>query len=203
VKLTGRLGRRDSRLGNLILGATTEAVTMPTPILDAATAALAVMQANAVTLGATPWYQRALIALWRAGTTTGIDPAVLAGQCGHETGWGTFGRAVTPNHGNTAGIKIRDIPAGALDSDPDIHARFAIGPGGHPWVGALAHAHHLMLYAGIPVPDDTPDPRAVWIQPGTPAFGAAPNVEDLSGKWAPSPSYGTSVVTAIRKVRGW
>ena len=80
---------------------------------------------------------------------------VLAAQCAHETGWGQFGGAVTPEHGNTCGLKIRNPVA----DEPDDHARFAISPDGYPRVGAIAHAHNLRLYCGLPVPADTPDPR--------------------------------------------
>jgi len=173
-----------------------------TPIMAAPSASLAVMQNHARSLGATDWYLVALVALWKAGVETGVDPAVLAGQCGHETGWGRFGRAVTPQHGNTAGIKIRDIPPGSADDDPNIHARFAVDPiAGYPWLGALAHAHHLSLYAGVPVPHDTPDPRAIWIWPGSTKFGSAKFVEELGGgNWAPDASYGIRVETAVRKI---
>jgi len=178
------------------------------PIIGPPSCSLAVMQGHAKTLGATDWYQKALLALYAAGLRTGVDPAVLAGQCGQETGWGTFkpppGRqaGTSPAHGNTAGIKIRDVPDGAADDDPDIHARFAVDPlGGYPWLGALAHAHHLMLYAGVPVPHDTPDPRAIRVWPGSARFGSARFVEQLGGgNWAPATDYGTRVAAAIRKV---
>lgn len=146
-----------------------------------------------------PWFWLAEEALWFAGLTTGVDPVLLIAQCGHETGWGQFGRAVTVQHGNTAGIKIRNVPAGAADDDPDIHARFAIDPRtATPWVGALAHAHHLMLYAGHQPPPNTPDPRAVWLWPGTAGFGSAKYVRDLGGKWAPDTSYGLRVENTMR-----
>lgn len=162
------------------------------PIIAAPSAPYARLRKNATGQGATAWYLRALAALWDAGTATGVDPAVLAAQCGHETAWGKFGGAVTPDHGNTCGLKTR---RGRGDT-PDDHARFAICPRGLPRVGALAHAHHLRLYCGLPVPDDTPDPRAVWVGPGTPGFGACSHVEDLGGRWAPSPDYGTRVAAA-------
>lgn len=171
---------------------------MAVPIIAGPSASLAGVADKARAQGATDWYQKALVALWRAGLATGVDPVVLAGQCAHETGWGRFGGAVGVEHGNTAGIKTR----GATGDKPDDHARFAIDPLGYPWLGALAHAHHLCLYAGVPVPADTPDPRAVWLWPGTPKFGTARFVENLGGKWAPSPDYGTRVAAVVARLRG-
>lgn len=154
----------------------------------------------------TPWFWKAVEALWQQGLRYGIDPVVLVAQSGHETGWGRFGRAVTESHGNTAGIKIRDVPKGAADDDPDIHARFAIDPvDGTPWQGALAHVHHLGLYAGRVPPRDTPDPRAKWVWPGTQGFGSVVHVRDLGTKWAPSPEYGLrveSTAAALAKPTG-
>lgn len=140
--------------------------------------------------------QLAATALWEAGTHTGVDPVVLVAQCAHETGWGNFGGAVTPEHGNTCGLKRRD----ATGDTPDDHARFAIDPYGFPRVGALAHAHHLMLYCGFPVPLWTPDPRAVWIKPGGTSFGSVRYVEDLGGRWAPSPDYGLRVADIVKRL---
>lgn len=139
------------------------------------------------------WYLKALVALWDAGRETGVDPVVLAAQCGHETAFGKFTGAVMPTYGNTCGLKIRD----AAGDRPEDHARFALDRDGYPRVGALAHAHHLRLYCGLPVPDDTPDPRAVWVAPGTAAFGSVSYVEDLGGRWAPAPDYGTKVAAIV------
>jgi len=180
---------------------------MPTPIMGPASAPFATVEAYAkreMTARAitSNWYLKALDALWIQASRCGVDPVVAAAQCGHETGFGKFGRAVTPDHGNTAGIKVRSVPPGSADDDPDIHARFAIDPYGRPLVGALAHVHHLMLYAGVHVSLDTPDPRAVWIWPGTSNYGAAPTVEALSGKWAPATDYGTRVAALVRRLRG-
>lgn len=147
--------------------------------------------------GTTTWYIKAVSALWEAGVRTGVDPVVLVAQCGHETGYGRFTGSVMPTYGNTCGLKHRD----ATGDRPEDHARFALDPSGYPRVGALAHAHHLMLYCGLPVPDDTPDPRAVWIKPGTPAFGSVTYVEDLGGRWAPAPDYGAKVAAVVQKIK--
>lgn len=148
---------------------------------------------------ASSWFRLALVSLWDAGLISGVDPAVLAGQCAHETGWGNFGGAVTPDMGNTCGLKIRN-PKGDRKED---HANFGLDPHGYPLVGAIAHSDHLRLYAGFPVdPRMTPDPRAVYIQPGTPNFGKARYVRELGGLWAPSKTYGEMVEEKIEILRG-
>lgn len=171
---------------------------MPTPVIAAPSAPYAIVRTNANAAGATVWYQRALIALWDAGLTTGVDPVVLAAQCGHETGFGRFGGAVTAGFGNTCGLKHRD----ATGDRPEDHARFALDAAGCPRVGALAHAHHLRLYCGLPVPADSPDPRAVWVEPGTSAFGSVDYVEQLGGKWAPAADYGKKVAALVARLKG-
>jgi hypothetical protein len=162
------------------------------PIMNAPTVPYVKLVEFAKAKNATDWYLKALVALWDAGTSEGVDPTVLAAQCAHETGFGKFGRAVTPEHGNTAGIKILD-PSGETAND---HARFAITRDGFPRQGALAHAHHLRLYSGFPVVN-SPDPRAKYISPGTQKFGSALYVEQLGGSWAPSVDYGTSVARIV------
>lgn len=174
---------------------------MATPIMGPASATCSTVAGNARKAGATPWFILALDAIWIQCPRVGVDPVVAAAQCAHETGLGRFSRAVTPSHGNLAGIKIRDVPAGAPDDSPDIHARFAIDPYGRPLVGALAQAHHLALYSGRHVPFDTPDPRAVHVWPGSAAFGSAPTVEQLGGRWAPAPDYGTRVAAMAARLR--
>lgn len=168
------------------------------PIANGPSVPLATLQANTPTR-ASAWFRRAVVALWDAGLIAGIDPAVLAGQCAHETGWGNFGGAVTPDMGNTCGLKIRN-PKGDRKED---HANFGLSPDGYPLRGAMAHADHLRLYAGLPVdPSATDDPRAHLIQPGMPLFGRARFVVDLGGLWAPSKTYGVAVEGKIDELRG-
>jgi hypothetical protein len=168
-----------------------------TPIIAAPSAPHAVVDTNAVNVPCTDWYLRALVALWDAGLTTGVDPVVLAAQCALETGWGQFGGSVTEKYGNTCGMKNADATG---DTPADL-AHFAVGIGGYPWLGALAHAHHLRLYAGLPVPADSPDPRAGFVGPGSSRFGAAPYVEQLSMLWAPSTDYGFKIVGIMDRLR--
>lgn len=160
---------------------------MMVPIIAPPSAPYVVLREAGVRWGS-PWYRKALVALWDAGLEAGVDPVVLAAQCSLETNWGAFGGAVTADFNNTCGLKIRN----STGDTPADHARFP-ADNGFPRLGALAHAHHLRLYCGLPVPADTPDPRAVWLAPGTKNFGTVDYVEDLGGKWAPDLVYGDRV----------
>lgn len=166
------------------------------PVINGPSAPFATVRDAASRLGV-GWYWKAVASLWDAGISTGVDPVVLAAQCALETNWGRFGGIVTADFGNTCGLKTRTATG---DTAAD-HARFAIDPDGYPRLGALAHAHHLRLYAGMPVPADTPDPRAVWIKPGTAGFGTVTYVEDLGGKWAPAIGYGDQVVQIYDRIK--
>ncbi len=169
------------------------------PIMNGPSVPYAILLRASVRYGATDWFLKALTALWDAGIEAGIDPAVLAAQCAHETAWGHFGGAVTPQMGNTCGLKVRN-PKG---DDKFDHASFGLDLNGFPTIGAKAHADHLRLYCGFPVDlTSTNDPRAVWIQPGTKNFGSVLYVIDLGAKWAPSPDYGRMVETKVLKIRG-
>lgn len=166
-----------------------------TPVIGPPSLPFAKVEAYAFTQAAGEWYGRALKALWDAGLVTGTDPVVLAAQCALETNWGRFGGVITAEYNNTCGLKT----ATATGDRPEDHQRFPADPYGRPWLGALAHAHHLRLYCGFPVPYDTPDPRAKFVAPGTAGFGTVRYVTDLGGRWAPASDYGAKVDQIIRR----
>ncbi len=165
-------------------------------IMGPASVPLWKIQNFALISAGTDWYRRAVVALYDAGLITGVDPVVLAAQCAHETNYGKFGGVIDETYGNTCGLKIRT----ATGDTPGDHARFALDQYGYPRLGALAHAHHLRLYAGLQVPPDSPDPRAVWLAPGSAGFGAATVVERLGTRWAPAADYGTKVAVIHAKI---
>ena len=144
----------------------------------------------------------ALAALWSAAIQHGITPEMMIAQCCKETAFltylrsdGTPSAALKATYYNTCGLKPRD---GAAADQP--HAQFA------SWhMGARAHAQHLCGYLGIAIPNtEIVDPRYVWLEPGTTAFGTVINVEDLGGKWAPDTGYGTSIVRDyLATIPGW
>lgn len=104
-------------------------------------------------------------------------------QAGKETAWGHYGGVVPPEFNNWCGLKRA---SGGDNNDPNAHQRFAT-----PADGVLAHVQHLAKYGGQAVPvagDALIDPRAHLV-----TLGSVPNLEDLGGKWAPSPTYGVEI----------
>lgn len=139
---------------------------------------------------AAPWYSaQALPHLWTAALDLGIDPLVMCAQTAVETGWGTFDGAIDASWNNTCGLKVRD----ARGDRPEDHARFA-----DLATGCRAHACHLLAYATTgPLPAWNPDPRSDFVP-----RGAAPTVQDLSGLWAPSRTYGQDIAAIVHRLRG-
>jgi N-acetylmuramoyl-L-alanine amidase len=125
--------------------------------------------------------------LWSGAERYNIDPVGLVAQSYKETGAGNFPGRVKPEFYNTCGLKNRVLGLfpGVDDGDnPLAHARFA------SWeAGARAHAQHVRAYTGWPVRDDLViDPR-YWLVSGQKCEDWA----DLSGKWAPSATYGQEI----------
>ena len=118
-------------------------------------------------------------AYYEVGEEEGVRADVALAQAVKETAAFNFGGSVQPEQWNFAGVG-------------------ATGPGvpGMSWPtirdGARGHLRRLRMYAEGS--DDIYDleilqrplPRQYW--------AAAPNVEDLGGRWAPSPDYGVSIV---------
>lgn len=136
-------------------------------------------------------------ALWWAAVRYGVDPVGVVAQSWKETGGGHFTGRVKPLFYNTCGLKIRhlDLFPGVTDGDnPLAHQMFP------NWtIGALAHVQHLRAYAGWAVPEDELfDPRYVYV------IGRDPvdTFEELSGKWAPSPTYGQEIVRLAQQLAG-
>lgn len=160
-----------------------------TPILgpsqtDVQTAQLWAQQRNATRefIDIAPLY-------WLAGPARGgVRPEIAYAQAALETGYGRFGGRVDASFHNPCGLKT----ATADGDGPDDHKRFA------SWSeGVTACVDHLALYAGAPgyPRPDTPDERH-WSF----LFGRARTVEDLGGKWAPSPDYGYKVLNLVNQM---
>lgn len=167
---------------------------MATPILGPAEISLEQAQRWAIARDGTGEFVIDVLPLfWVYAPERGIRPEVAAAQSAKETGFGRFGGVINASYHNTCGLKTT---SGGGNNDPEAHMRF---PNWH--MGAVAHLDHLAIYAGAPgYPRAfkvdgtrlmlTPDPRHFeWIA------GKAPTVEELGGAWAPSDSYGTSIVT--------
>jgi hypothetical protein len=130
-------------------------------------------------------------ALWVEAVTHGLDPCVVIAQSAKETAFGRFGRAVVPAAHNTCGLKILN-PAGLADNDPFAHEMFS------SWrVGARAHVQHLCAYLGRPAPEIELTARAKWVRN---ANRPILNVEELGGRWAPSPTYGSEIAAMVAEM---
>jgi len=123
---------------------------------------------------------------WHYGQLTGIRPEVLYAQSAHETGYGHYGGAVTPDQNNWAGIKVKN-PSGDRRED---HETFAT-----PEDGVRGHFNHVCAYVGKE-PVGQPHDR-YYVVKGLSWAGTVKYVEELGGKWAPSPSYGERIVKLL------
>lgn len=162
------------------------------------TASFADVIARAKAAGASALFLNEMApAAWEAAVAHGIDPVVQIAQMAHETGWGTFTGAVRAWFCNPCGLKIRNSNEilGATGDMTLAHSMFA------SWLaGCTAHAQHLLAYAGrsLNPGEILLDPRWSWV------FGrhSVTTVEGLSGKWAPSSTYGDRVLAIVRRLQG-
>ena len=165
--------------------------SMLTPIISQPSATLKQAQEWAKKKGATDTFIELAPFYWELCQESGVDPAVAYAQAAKETGYGKFGGVVSKSFCNPCGLKTRK---NGSDLDPNAHMKFS------DWrTGVIAHIDHLALYAGAKgyPKKNTPDPKHHQY-----LFGKAKNVEDLSGKWAPSSIYGKSIVKDfLNKIR--
>jgi hypothetical protein len=157
-----------------------------TPITGTPQATVAQAQAWAAARSAHQRFIDIAPTYWHYGQLTGIRPEVLYAQAAHETGYGHYGGAVTPDQNNWAGIKVRN-PSGDRRED---HEFFAT-----PDDGVRAHFNHVCAYVGRE-PAGTPHDR-YYVVKGLSWAGTVRHVEELGGKWAPSPSYGERIVKLL------
>ncbi len=126
---------------------------------------------------------------WHYGAKTGIRPEVLYAQAALETGFGRYGGAVPPQYNNWAGIK----KAGATGDNPVDHEEFAT-----PEDGVRAHFNHMSAYIGMS-PIGEPHGRYYSVIRLSWA-GTVQTVEELSGKWAPSPAYHERIIDFLAEM---
>lgn len=154
-----------------------------TPILGVSSSSAQVAKAWARSRGATPTFIALADLYWRIAPAAGVIPEVAYCQSAKETAFGRFTGVVKEDFCNPCGLKTS---LGGANDDPNAHARFP------DWeTGVKAHVDHLALYAGAPgyPKAGSPDPRHFPSIAGT-----APYVETLGGRWAPSLTYGQSIV---------
>jgi hypothetical protein len=123
-------------------------------------------------------------AYFTVGVSEGVRPEVGLAQSCKETGFYTYTGDVHPDQNNFAGI---GATGGGVrgESWPNVTA------------GVQGHLRRLHLYA---VSQPSLHNLAIMKRalPST-YWGKAPNVEDLGTRWAPSPTYGSSVVADYLK----
>lgn len=127
---------------------------------------------------------------WEYGRQTGICPEALYAQAALETNFGHYTGQVPAGYNNWAGIKTAD----AAGDRPEDHQQFAT-----PEDGVRAHFNHMSAYIGLK-PVGTPHDR-YWVVVRLPWAGTIRLVEELSGKWAPSPTYHVRIVQMIGEMR--
>jgi hypothetical protein len=161
---------------------------MTTPILGRPQVRPEAVTAVARRRGAHERYLSVVALYYALAPRYGVRPEVALAQAAHETGWGHYGGVVPADARNWCGLKTA---TGGSDSDPAAHARFPDDA-----TGVLAHVQHLAAYAGGPTPQEVGDP-VVSPRLHLVRRGSAPTVEELGGKWAPSPTYGTRVAAIV------
>jgi N-acetylmuramoyl-L-alanine amidase len=167
-------------------------------IIGPPSAEMDLVQRNALALSGTHprFVEEMLTPLWDAASDYMIDPVGVVAQAYKETAGGNYTGKVKAEFYNTCGLKIRHL--GMLpEADGDQPLAHQIFPS---WeVGAEAHVQHLRAYAGWPIDLElVVDPRYQLVV----GKNACATFEELSGKWAPSATYGQELVTLARRLRG-
>ena len=145
----------------------------------------------------------------------GINPIVAVAQALKETGYFNYNGVLRPNFCNICGLKGS---YGGGDYDPNAHKRFEY------WEdGVKAFIDHLALYCGVKgYPKYSKETELYYNGKGTfydvnkykkngttldprhftYLLGTVKTVEDLSGKWCPSKTYGEDIIAIVRKIEG-
>lgn len=123
---------------------------------------------------------------WEYGEKSGIRPEVLYAQAARETGFGHYRGLVPAEYNNWAGIKTAD----ASGNEPEDHEHFET-----PEEGVRAHFNHMSAYVGLD-PIGEPHGRYELVLLISWA-GTVEKVEDLSGRWSPSPLYHEGIMAMI------
>jgi hypothetical protein len=160
-----------------------------TPLLSATQVTVVRAQQWAASKGAHQRFIDIAPLYWEYGRRTGLCPEVLYAQAAYETHYGRFTGIVLPEYNNWAGIKI----ASSNGDNPEDHERFAT-----PEDGVRAHFNHIAAYTGLN-PLGEPHGRYHVIL-RMPWAGTVKTLEELSGKWAPSPTYHQRIVTMLEEM---
>ena len=166
------------------LGANIASSTTKTPIMGASVLTAERLAAYLLSKNAAPKINCSALELARffidEGNIEGVRGDIAFCQSIQETGWFKYGGQVLPEQNNYAGI-------GATNNS-------GVGKGAwfdSPQIGVRAQIQHLKAYASKePLKQACVDPRFSFV-----TRGAAPNWEDLNGRWAvPGTVYGQSIL---------
>lgn len=161
-----------------------------TPLLQAPRVTLAQAQQWAVSCKADQRFIDIAPLYWDYGGRTGLRPEVLYAQAAYETNFGRYTGQVPHFFNNWAGIKV----AVSNGDRPEDHQVFAT-----PEDGVRAHFNHMAAYVGIS-PIGTPHDRYHVIK-RLPWAGTIETLEQVSGRWAPSPGYHVRIVAMIEEMK--
>lgn len=154
-----------------------------TPILAPAEHTVEEAQAWARSRGAHQRFIDIAPLYWYYGEIFGIRADVMYAQAAKETAFGKYTGRVTPEMNNWAGIK----KYGAVGDETDDHETFAT-----PEDGVRGHFNHMSAYVGV---DPVGETHGRYSSVKSLAWaGTVKYVEDLGGKWCPTPSYGYSIL---------
>jgi hypothetical protein len=113
----------------------------------------------------------------------GVNYDIAFSQMCVETGFLRFGGNITPAQNNFASL---GAAGGSETSASFPSAR----------IGVRAHIQHLKAYASTePLVQELVDPRFRFV-----TRGVAPLIEQLSGRWAADPQYGTKILAVLRRL---
>ena len=157
--------------------------SLKTPIISRTKADILQAQAWAIKKGAHKRFIDVAEYYWKYGELTGINPEILYVQAAKETSFGRYTGQVKPEMNNWAGIKAANA-TGDTTYDHEIFPT--------PEDGVRGHFNHMGIYCGV---DPIGEPHPRWYSTRTAAWaGTVKYIEDASGKWAPNPDYGISIV---------
>lgn len=140
--------------------------------------------------------------LWKMALKYQLEPVGVIAQSGHETGWGSFSRAVRPEMHNTCGLKWHDSWRRQIVKLPE-EGEHTLSHAAFPnWMcGADAHCQHILAYMGVELPtwQVVTDPRYPLALAKAHAVGGAMKWSDLKdGRWSTGPSYGLAIERILR-----
>lgn len=160
-----------------------------TPIVSVSTVSLARAQQWAIEKGAHQRFVDIAPLYWVYGKKSGIRPEVLYAQSAYETGFGRFRGIAPAEYNNFAGIKT----AKATGDKPEDYEQFA-----SPEEGVRAHFNHMSAYVGL---DPIGEPHGRYHSVSKLSWaGSVKVIEDLSGRWAPSPTYHERIITLLNEM---